>query len=120
VAGERDLHMPDGPQMTIAYCAAANMLPGVHLLVFAPASWPEDELGGLIDERPPAPAGALTARERDVLALVATGADIREIAGDLSLSPNTVKTHLRNAMRRIGARNRAHAIALALRSGEIT
>lgn len=120
VAGERLLSMPDGPEMTIAYCAAANMLPGGHLLVFAPASWPEEELGGLIDERPPSPSGKLTARERDVLAQIAAGADIRGIAAELSLSPNTVKTHLRNAMRRIGARNRAHAIALALRSGEIT
>lgn len=119
VAGEVPLRFTDGPQMTMAYCGAANILPGGHLIVFLPASWPEDELGGFVDQRPPAASGQLTEREREVLTMVARGADVTEIAAQLTLSSHTVRTHLRNAMRRLGARNRAHAIALALRSGEV-
>ena len=41
------------------------------------------------------------------------------IAEQLFISPTTVETHVRKAMTRLGAKNRAHLIALALNSGEI-
>jgi DNA-binding CsgD family transcriptional regulator len=62
---------------------------------------------------PPAPT--LTPREREITALLASGLDGREIAEQLVLSPETVRTHIRNAMERSGARTRAHLIAIALR-----
>jgi DNA-binding CsgD family transcriptional regulator len=40
-------------------------------------------------------------------------------AGQLGISPETVRTHVRNAMNKLGARTRAQAIAVALRDGEM-
>jgi DNA-binding CsgD family transcriptional regulator len=53
-------------------------------------------------------------REREVLALLASGATDREIARLLELSPATVQTHVRNAKAKLGARTRAQAVAMAL------
>lgn len=67
-----------------------------------------------------APAkSVLSEREKEILTLLATGASGAQVAKDLFLSPETVRTHVRNAMTRIGASTRAHAIVLALQSGEI-
>ena len=60
-----------------------------------------------------------TTREREVLALLATGATDVEIADILQLSPATVQTHVRNAKTRLGARTRAQAVALAIAQGII-
>jgi DNA-binding NarL/FixJ family response regulator len=57
---------------------------------------------------------ALTSRERDVLRGLAEGLTNEEIGGRLFLSPDTVRTHIRKAATRLGARNRTHAVALAL------
>ncbi|HET6642487.1 MAG TPA: LuxR C-terminal-related transcriptional regulator [Gaiellaceae bacterium] len=58
------------------------------------------------------PTGApLTAREREVARLVASGAINREIAQTLFLSPKTVERHVSNALRKLGARNRAELAA---------
>jgi DNA-binding CsgD family transcriptional regulator len=51
--------------------------------------------------------GPLTAREREVARLVASGATNREIAQTLFLSPKTVERHVSNALKKLGARNRA-------------
>ena len=61
----------------------------------------------------------LSAREREVLVLLARGMTIDQTASMLGLSPETVRTHARNAGRRLGGRSRVHTIALALASGEI-
>ena len=42
-----------------------------------------------------------------------------QIAADLVVSPATVRTHIGNAIRKLGARTRAHAVAIALRGGMI-
>ena len=60
-----------------------------------------------------------TTREREVLALLATGATDGEIAAALDLSPATVQTHVRNAKTKLGARTRAQAVALAIAQGII-
>jgi ATP/maltotriose-dependent transcriptional regulator MalT len=50
-----------------------------------------------------------------VLRLVALGASAGEIAGALSISHATARTHVKNILDRLGAHNRAHAVALAMR-----
>jgi DNA-binding CsgD family transcriptional regulator len=60
-----------------------------------------------------------TVREREVLAMLATGATDGEIADLLGLSPATVQTHVRNAKTKLGARTRAQAVALAVAQGLI-
>ena len=48
------------------------------------------------------------------------GATGRQIAADLFISSETVRTHLRNILAKLGAQTRPHAVALALQHGEIT
>lgn len=60
-----------------------------------------------------------TTREREILALLATGSTDAEIADLLGLSPATVQTHVRNAKTKLGARTRAQAVALAIAQGII-
>jgi DNA-binding NarL/FixJ family response regulator len=61
----------------------------------------------------------LTEREAEVLALLADGLSHEEIGNRLKISGETVRTHLQKARRRLGAENRTHAVALALRRGLI-
>ena len=65
----------------------------------------------------PAATQRLTAREREVLELVAAGLTNAEIAAQLQLSPNTVKEHASTMFRKLGARNRAEAVQRAQRLG---
>jgi DNA-binding CsgD family transcriptional regulator len=62
--------------------------------------------------------GALTAREREVLSLLAEGLTAKQVADRLVLSLLTVRTHVRNAKERLGARTTPHAIAIALQESE--
>ena len=59
----------------------------------------------------------LTPRESEVLAHVADGLSHEEIGRKLSISPETVRTHVRKACERLNARTRTHAVATALRLG---
>lgn len=59
----------------------------------------------------------LTPRETEVLAHVADGLSHQEIGNQLSISPETVRTHVRKACERLNARTRTHAVATALRLG---
>jgi DNA-binding NarL/FixJ family response regulator len=61
----------------------------------------------------------LTAREIDVLRLLAEGLSHEEIGSRLSISSETVRTHVRKAADRLGAATRTQAVAMALRSGII-
>jgi DNA-binding NarL/FixJ family response regulator len=59
--------------------------------------------------------GKLTRRQRQILQLLANGESTTVAARELDLSEETIKTHMKNAMARLGARNRSHAIAIAMR-----
>ena len=59
--------------------------------------------------------GKLTHRQREILQLLADGESTTVAARELDLSEETVKTHTKNALARLGARNRTHAVAIALR-----
>ena len=77
-------------------------------------------------EPPSAPTGEharqaqLSDREVEVIDLIANGFTNGEIGERLFLSEETVKSHLRNILAKLGARNRAHAVALALRGAKIS
>jgi DNA-binding NarL/FixJ family response regulator len=59
----------------------------------------------------------LTDREREIVTLVAQGLSNDDIAGQLFLSPLTVKTHVSRAMLKLGARDRAQLVVIAYQSG---
>jgi PAS domain S-box-containing protein len=61
----------------------------------------------------------LSPREREMLMLLAEGLSGEQIAAHFTLSPATVRTHINNAMIKLGAHTRGQAIAMALRSDEI-
>jgi len=90
--GERDLNVK-----TIRAVQMAGVLLTERLLEFA---------GGLKDDTP-----ELTARERDCLAFMADGRRDREIGDRLGITEQTVRFHVDNARRKLGAANRAQAIA---------
>jgi DNA-binding NarL/FixJ family response regulator len=59
----------------------------------------------------------LSKREREILQRVADGATTRQVATDLGISPHTVKTHLERIFEKLGANDRAQAVAIAIRNG---
>lgn len=59
----------------------------------------------------------LTAREREVVAMVAQGLSNEEIAEKMYVSPLTVRTHVQRAMSKLGVQNRAQLVVIAFQSG---
>jgi DNA-binding CsgD family transcriptional regulator len=81
-------------------------------------AWPGNETQVGVAE--PAPAGrrlTLTERELQVLRGMADGKSNAEIGRELFVSEDTVKTHARRLFRKLGARDRAHAVAAGFRAG---
>jgi len=67
--------------------------------------------------QPPKPGLDLTDRERTVLALMVEGLNNTQIAGRLTVSPSTIKSHVSNILSKLGVSSRTEAVALALRHG---
>ena len=96
-----------------ALVAAVRSVHAGHLLLEPEAV---AALLGESAERPPV-APALTARERDVLGLIADGRSNREIARALVLSEKTVKTHVSSILLKLGLSDRTQAALYAVRAG---
>ncbi len=81
-----------------------------------------EEFAARPEHRRPDPAALreLTAREREVLVLVAGGLSNEEIADHLVISPATARTHVSRVMTKLGARDRAQLVVLAYESGLVT
>jgi two-component system, NarL family, response regulator LiaR len=66
--------------------------------------------------QPPAPGLTLTEREREVLSLMIEGLNNTQIAGRLTVSPSTIKSHVSNILAKLGVASRTEAVTLALRN----
>ena len=66
--------------------------------------------------QPPVPGLNLTEREREVLTLMIEGLNNTQIAGRLSVSPSTIKSHVSNVLAKLGVASRTEAVTLALRN----
>ena len=73
----------------------------------------------LLSQRSTQKQKGLSKREREIMDLLAQGLTGEQVAERLFLSPETIKTHIRNAMNKLEANTRVHAIAIALREGFI-
>jgi DNA-binding CsgD family transcriptional regulator len=126
--GWYQLYVPDRGPVPVEFSATANVLPARHLSVFIPPEEASAEAKkALASKATWAPVAAegtgrlpLTEREREVMTLVASGLQSGDIAERLFLSPETVKSHVHNALGKLGAHTRAHAVAIALVTGQIT
>jgi PAS domain S-box-containing protein len=122
--GERIVTHANGTLMRISYAAHATGVGDRWLALFVVLS-ARFQSGGaeLIGPARIAslsgPGSKLTRREREVLRLVALGSDTRRVAAQLCISSETVRTHVRNAMKKTGARTRAQLVALVLADGLI-
>ncbi len=67
------------------------------------------------DVPPKGSRGKLTRRQREILQLLANGESTTVAARELDLSEETVKSHTKHALARLGAKNRTHAVAIAVR-----
>jgi DNA-binding NarL/FixJ family response regulator len=67
-------------------------------------------------EGPEGKTPPLSKREREILQKVADGATTRQVATELGISPHTVKTHLERIFEKLGANDRAQAVAIAIRA----
>jgi DNA-binding CsgD family transcriptional regulator len=119
VTGRSVFAGPDGGRLETVYWGLANALPGLHLFVFTPAGWPEDELGIIDAGSADRPVQSLTPREREILQLAAEGFSGPSIAERLVVSPVTVKTHFAHIYEKLDVGDRAAAVAKGMRLGLI-
>jgi LuxR family quorum sensing-dependent transcriptional regulator len=92
----------------------AYMKPAIHMMCL----YAFERISGIRPE-PRKPQAGLTKREREVLTWTAAGKSAWEIGEILSIATRTVNEHAQTAIRKLGAGNRTHAVALALRDGLI-
>lgn len=116
-SGEVELMSVDGDRVAVQWAATTEVVTGRRLVLFVALN--TSRWGPRF--RRAVPAGrkpeALSAREREVVRLVAMGNTGPEIADELLIAHDTVRTHVRNAMEKSGARSRAHLVAKALGEG---
>jgi DNA-binding NarL/FixJ family response regulator len=105
--GRFPMRLRNGLERTVTFHAVAAITPGRHMTSLRLA----DETGASSLVSPPQ---LLTSREREVLTHIARGLSAQAIAEAGNLSPETVRTHIRNAMRKLGAKSRPHAVSLAI------
>lgn len=122
LAVSRDLR-PDLAARALAVGADGFFSIGVsesELIAAVESAVTENDAGGpegSVDEPRLGAEVGLTAREVEVLTLIAQGCTNREIAAELYLSPNSIKTYVRTAYRKIGATSRSQAVGWAIRNG---
>lgn len=92
-------------------------LPDTIRRVFAGGRYVDPEVAGQIAEH--TGEEALTARELQVVALMAAGGSNKAIASTLAVSEDTVKAHVSSILRKLHANDRTHAVTLAIRRGAI-
>ena len=115
--GEAELLCADGSRAGVQWGASAEVVTGRRLVLFVALStsrWGGRFRRTTLSERDAAP---LSAREREIVRLIALGSTGPEIAEELQIAHDTVRTHVRNSMTKLRARSRAHLVANALGSG---
>jgi PAS domain S-box-containing protein len=109
-SGTRDLVRADGSEVRVEFAARLAEVGGARRAIYVAMTLEPPEL-------PPQPSAAeltLTAREREIVTLIALGRDTADIATELHVAPETVRTHVRNAMAKLNVHTRAQLVAVVL------
>jgi PAS domain S-box-containing protein len=115
--GEAEMLRADGSTVHVQWGATTEVITGRSLVVVAALSVSARASGIREAAQPARPNAVLSARQREIVRLVALGRTGPEIADELQITHHTVRTHLRNSMSRMDARSRAHLVAKALAEG---
>jgi len=106
---ERMLEQPDGSHVLVQFAVQTGTVGGRRIAVVVCVRAEREDGSPPVTE-----LGALTPREREIVSCVALGRTSSEIAEQLVISTETVRTHVRNAMTKTGAKTRAQLVAMAL------
>jgi len=112
VTGDAEVLRADGETMRVQFGIHPGVITDERLVLFvalAVSRW-----GRHFRRAESQATGELSKREREVVGMVAGGATSAEIASALHITHNTVRKHVNSAMRKLGARSRAHLIAKVL------
>jgi len=115
--GDAEVVQPDGGTVRVHFAAHPELVTGRRLILFVTLSTHRAgrHFRRNIDHEHD--GGELSDREAEIVRLVALGETGPEIAEQLHISHNTVRTHIHNAMVKTGARSRAHLVAKAMGAG---
>jgi PAS domain S-box-containing protein len=116
-SGQSEMRCSDGHSVTVQWAATTEQVSGRRLVLFVALSTSRWGRGHRRNVAPSPGGGPLTSRELQIIRLVALGATGPEIADELHIAHDTVRTHARNAMAKVGARSRAHLVAKAIGEG---
>ena len=116
--GTAELVSADGNHVAVQFAAETEVATGRRLVLYVALStsrWGASFRRSVeIDTD-----GDLSPRELEIVRLIARGETGPEIADELHIAHDTVRTHVANAMRKVGARSRAHLVAKALGGGHL-
>src|SRR3954471_2409577 len=115
--GEADMLCADGGRVSVQWAGHTEVVTGHRLVLFVALN--TSRWGRRFRRDIPADPDSepLSEREREIIRFVALGRTGPEIADELHIAHDTVRTHVRNAMTKVGARSRAQLVAKALGDG---
>lgn len=117
--GETELICADGGRASVQWGATTEVVTGRRLVLVVALStsrWGGQFRRTTLSARDDAP---LSKREQEIVRLIALGSTGPEIADELQIAHDTVRTHVRNSMTKLRARSRAHLVANALGNGAV-
>jgi PAS domain S-box-containing protein len=113
-AGVATMVHADGNEIPVQWAAHTETATGRRLVLFVALHTSRWGARFRREHNGAASGVKLSAREKQIIHLVAHGRSGPEIAAELGIGHETVRTHVRNAMAKLGARSRAHLVAKAL------
>jgi DNA-binding CsgD family transcriptional regulator len=117
VAGDVGMKLPSGEVVLVHWAAHPELVTGRQLVLFVALTTFRSGRHFRRQVDQPENDGVLSDRELEIARMIALGESGPEIADKLHITHNTVRTHVRNAMTKTGARSRAHLVAKAMGQG---
>jgi PAS domain S-box-containing protein len=115
--GSAELIHANGSRVTVDFAGHPEIVTGQRLILVVALRVGRGGRRPADPDELPKRSGSLSPREHDVVRLLSLGSTGPEIADELQVAHNTVRTHVRNAMTKLGARSRAQLVAMSLGDG---